>query len=924
MTPATTQHRTDTGAALRACNAAEWHQLTPQEALNALGSGPVGLNAEEARRRLVEYGFNELRFKRRSALVRFLVQFHHPLIYVLLAAATVCAALTLFTGEDMWSEVIIIMLVVVLNTIIGFVQEGKAEQALEALKRMMVAECRVLRGGEERVLATRELVPGDIVLLQSGDKVPADLRVVESKNLTADEAPLTGESQPVKKIVDPIAKPNLPPGDRRCIAFSGTFVTRGAGHGVVVATGERTEFGRIAVLMKETQAAPTPLQRKLGDFSRFLVYAILVLAALNFAMALLFGYKATYAFLASVALAVAAVPEMLPPLVTIVLALAATAMAHRKALIRKLPAAETLGCVTVVCSDKTGTLTKNQMTVTRVCCGGTEFQVGGTGYEPDGDFTPPPHEALRETLRAGRACNDSKLTRNEQDGAWTIIGDPTEGALLVAGAKAALNGAPVRLDTIPFESEQQYMATLHAGGQENVIYVKGSPERVLRLCRDQIAADGTVGPLAAAAISARAADLASQALRVLAMARKSAPLTQTKLTEDDLHGLTFLGLQGMIDPPRPEAIAAVADCKQAGIRAVMITGDHARTAQAIATQLGLQAERVLTGEQLATMPDDQLEQAVEDVSVYARVAPEHKHRIATMLQKRGHVVAMTGDGVNDAPALKAADIGIAMGITGTEVSKEASSMVLSDDNFATIVKAVEEGRHAWKNIEKAILYTLPTNGGQAVLIGGAILAAPFVPLFREALPLAPIHILWVNMADSLLLTLPLVMEPKESGLLRQPPRSPREKIANRLFFTRVGLVSAIMAAWGFLVYCVFGAPAMNGTTVDTHLVTQAQTAAFMSVMWVHLGYIFTARRIHESAFRLNPFSNRWIIIGAALTLVCQVAITYVPALQGLFRTAAFPASWWWLVAAGAIPGFFLVELEKYIRRRRSARATTVA
>jgi P-type Ca2+ transporter type 2C len=915
MIHATTRHSEPGTDSPRQAGAGEWYQLTPQEVLNALGSGPIGLSAAEARRRLAEYGYNELRFKQRSALMRFLAQFHHPLIYVLLAAAAVCTALTLLTGEEMWSEVIIIMLVVVLNTIIGFVQEGKAEQALEALKRMMVAECRVLRDGEEQVLATRELVPGDIVLLQSGDKVPADVRVLESKNLTADEAPLTGESQPVSKTTVAIPHPNLQPGDRRCLAFSGTFITRGTGQGVVVGTGERTEFGRIAVLMKETRAAPTPLQRKLADFSRFLVYAILVLAAINFAMALLFGYKASYAFLASVALAVAAVPEMLPPLVTIVLALAATAMAHRKALIRKLPAAETLGCVTVVCSDKTGTLTKNQMTVTRVSCDGRDYEVSGSGYDPRGALSPAPDAVAFETLSAGAACNDSRLARVEQDGSFSVIGDPTEGALLVAAAKAGINGQAVRLDTIPFESEQQYMATLHAGEQENVIFVKGSPERVLRLCDTERHAGG-LRPLDAAAITARAARLAGQALRVLAMARKSVPLSQTTLNESDLHGLTFLGLQGMIDPPRPEAVAAVADCKQAGIRAVMITGDHARTAQAIAEQLGLRADRVLTGEQLALMSDEQLQQEVEEVSVYARVAPEHKHRIAVQLQRGGHIVAMTGDGVNDAPALKAADIGIAMGITGTEVSKEASSMVLSDDNFATIVNAVEEGRHAWKNIEKAILYTLPTNGGQAMLIGGAILAAPFVPLFREALPLAPIHILWVNMADSLLLTLPLVMEPKEKGLLRQPPRRPREQIANRLFFERVGLVSIVLALWGFFIYYVFGAPAMHGEAADSHRIVQAQTAAFMSVMWVHLGYLFTARRIHDSAFSLNPFSNRWILVGAVLTLGCQLAITYVPALQSLFRTAAFPAQWWWLVAAGAIPGFFLVELQKLLRRRR--------
>jgi Ca2+-transporting ATPase len=907
---------------VEAAQEAPWYQLSAAEVLARLAVSPAnGLTSAKARQRLARHGYNELHFKRRSALLCFLMQFHHPLVYVLLAAAAICAVLTAATGEEMWSEVIIILLVVVLNTIIGFIQEGKAESALDALRKMMVPECRVLRDGREQVIATRELVPGDVVLLQGGDKVPADLRLFHTKNFYADEAPLTGESQPVGKNTDPVPRANLPPGDQRCMAFSGTFITRGAGQGVVVGTGERTEFGRIAVLMKETKSAPTPLQQKLASFSMFLLYAILALAAVNFVTALLFGYKAVYAFLASVALAVAAVPEMLPPLVTIVLALAATVMAHRKALIRKLPAAETLGCVTVICSDKTGTLTKNQMTVTRIYCGGTDYHIGGTGYEPRGEFgrngqplaAPLGDSTLAETLRAGYSCNDATL--KQEDGAWGIVGDPTEGALVVAAAKAALTERAARLDLIPFESDLQYMATLHASERDNVIYLKGSPERVLQMCQTQLGAAGAQ-PLDLPAITARAADMAGQALRVLAMALKHVPREHTTLSEQDLRELTFLGLQGMIDPPREEAITAVAECKLAGIRVVMITGDHARTAQAVARQLGLQAERVLTGEQLATMTDDQLHREVEQVSVYARVAPEHKYRIATQLQRRGHIVAMTGDGVNDAPALKAANIGVAMGITGTEVSKEASSMVLADDNFATIVNAVEEGRHAWNNIEKAILYTLPTNGGQALLIGGAVLAAPLVPLFKEALPLAPVHILWVNMADSVFLTLPLIMEPKEAGLLRQPPRNPGEKIANRLFFERVGLVSLVMAFWGFLVYYLFGASAVAGETKNTALIVQAQTAAFMSVIWVHLGYLFTARRVHDSAFTFSPVSNPWILLGVGLTLGCQLAITYVPFLQNLFRTAPFPIEWWGLVIAGFLPGFFAVELEKWLRRRR--------
>lgn len=895
----------------------DWYQLPIEKVFALLDSSEVGLSSEEARTRLAQYGPNELKFKRRSAWLRFLLQFHHPLIYVLLAAAALCALLSLVFGEHMWNEVAIILLVVVVNTIIGFFQEGKAEGALEALRRMMVPECRVVRDGHERVVPARELVPGDVVLLAGGDKVPADVRLFAARNLYADEAPLTGESKPVAKNPAAIARENLPPGDQHCMAFSGTFITRGAGQGIVVATGERTEFGRIAALMKQTAQPPTPLQRKLGDFSVFLVKAVLLLAALNFAMALLFGYRAVYGFLASVALAVAAVPEMLPPLVTVVLALAAAVMARRKALVRRLPAAETLGCVTVICSDKTGTLTKNQMTVVHIWAGNRDYRLSGVGYEPRGEFSvntqrldsPLADAALAKTLRAGFFCNDAKLVRDDEGG-WSIVGDPTEGALVVAAAKAGLTERLPRLDVIPFESDAQYMATLHAGEEHNVIYVKGSPEQLLRMCSG----------VDAKVVMAKAAEMAGEALRVLAMASKHVPATQKTLSETDLSGLTFLGLQGMIDPPREEAIEAIRHCKTAGIRAVMITGDHARTAQAIAAQLGIPAERVLTGEELAAMSDEQLYDAVEQVSVYARVAPEHKYRIAVQLQRRGHIVAMTGDGVNDAPALKAADIGVAMGITGTEVSKEASDMVLADDNFATIVNAVEEGRHAWKNIEKAILYTLPTNGGQALLIGGAILLAPVVKLFAVALPLAPIHILWVNMADSVFLTLPLILEPKEKGLLNEPPRDPKAKIANPLFFERVGLVSLVMAAWGFLTYYIFGAPALAGEAVDTLRLTQAQTAAFMAIMWVHVGYLFTARRVMDSALTFNPLSNPWIVAGVAVTLGCQLAITYWPWAQELFRTTAFPTAWWPFVVAGFLPGFFVVELAKWLRRRRMATA----
>jgi magnesium-transporting ATPase (P-type) len=779
----------------------------------------------------------------------------------------------------------------------------------------------VLRDGKKQVIPSRELVPGDVVLLEGGDKVPADLRLFSVKNLHMDEAALTGESVPVAKVDSHIARPNLPPGDQRCMAFSGTFATRGRGTGIVVATGEHTEFGRIAKLMKETRKITTPLMRKIAAFTRFLIFAVLALAAVNFILAVIFKYDLVYSFLASVSLAVAAIPEMLPAIVAAILALAAVAMSKRNAIIKRLPAAETLGVTTVICSDKTGTLTKNQMTVVHIYSGGKYYKVSGVGYEPRGEFilgnsgiNPAQHDQeLLKTLKAGYLANNAALTEDKAE--YSIVGDPTEGALVVSAAKAGITEKPPRLDEIPFESEQQYMATLHEEQGGNVIYVKGSPERVLRMCHHQLI-DGSIEPLRDEEISARADEMAGDALRVLGMAYKAVPKEKKLLSSDDMGELVFLGLQGMIDPPREESVEAVRQCKRAGIRPVMITGDHVQTAKAIARELGIggSGDRVLNGEELSQMSDDELYEVVERVSVYARVAPEHKLRIVKQLQRRGHIAAVTGDGVNDAPALKAADIGIAMGITGTEVSKEAADMVLADDNFASIVGAVEEGRHVWKNLQKAILYTLPTNGGQALLVIGAILAAPFIPLFALGLPLAPIQILWINLFDSVFLTLPLMMEPKEKGLLESPPRSPKEKIANRLFFTRVGLVSLVMAATGFIVYWIYGHLAISGGVNELAL-TQAQSAAFISVVLVHIGFIFTARSIFDSAFTFNPFSNKWVLWGVGITIGTNLMIVYVPVLNDLFRTAPFPIEWWPFIILAILPGFLVVELEKFLKKQ---------
>jgi P-type Ca2+ transporter type 2C len=687
----------------------------------------------------------------------------------------------------------------------------------------------------------------------------------------------------------------------------------------VVGTAENTEFGKIAKLVKGTRKIATPLQRKIAQFTKTLIIAIFILGALNLLLGYLVGFSFSYSFLATIALIVAAVPEMLPMLVTSILALSASAMAKRHALIRLLPAAETLGSTTVICSDKTGTLTKNEMTVVKLYAGGKEYSVSGAGYHPYGEFsidgttiTVLENSVLAESLKAGLFCSNATLANKE--GKYEIIGDPTEGALVVAAAKAGITQKPNRIDEIPFESDRMYMATLHESENSNLLYFKGSPEVILKMCRYQLT-DSGVEILEADRILNKAEEMAGQGLRLIGLAYKKLPSEQKMIEGKDTDELVFLGLQGMIDPPRVEVIEAIRKCTRAGIRTVMITGDHAKTAKAIAYQLGIidsPADLVLTGEELAKMNDQELYDKVNTISVYARVAPEHKLKIARQLQKRGHIVAMTGDGVNDAPALRAADIGIAMGVTGTEVSKEAASMILTDDNFASIVAAVEEGRHAWNNLEKAILYTLPTNGGQALLIMAAILLAPFVALFGMRLPLEPIQILWINLFDSVFLTMPLMMEPKEKGLLDMPPRDPKIKLANRLFFERVGLVSLVMAGTAFGIYWVFGHYSISNTDI---VINQAQTAAFMSVVLVHLGYVMTARSIHNSGFTINPFSNKWLLGGITFTIVADLLIVYLPALNSVFKTVPFPTSWWPFVLIGLPAGFFVPELEKLVRRK---------
>lgn len=897
-----------------------WYAKSPKEVMDLLDTREAGLSDVVAEQRLAEYGPNEIEFRKTPAWLRLLRQFTDPMVIILLVTATITGVLSAL-GSHMLPDTIVILSVVLLNAILGFVQEGKAEGALDALRNMMVQEALVLRDNDQRRIAARELVPGDLVVLESGDRVPADLRFIETSDLHVDESSLTGESIPVVKTIDALQGENLVPGDQKNVGFSGTYITRGTARGIVVGTGANTVFGRIADLVKSADQGLTPLQRKMKEFVRSLIGAILVVGTFNFGLGIYLGYAISYSFLGAVSLVVAAIPEMLPALVTSILALSGTVMAGRKALIRKLPAAETLGATSVICSDKTGTLTENHMTVTRVYAGGEIYAVTGVGYDIEGQFlhddeplSPRQQPALMKLLEAGFHCNNAHLSGEGG------TGDPTELALRISGAKAELVVDGIhRLVEIPFDSSAKYMAVLVDMADGRYVLVKGAPERVIAMCSSRLDAAGNATAFEAEAALSTARDFARDALRTLAFAIKPVAADRDGLTHDDLQDLCFVGLQGMIDPPRESAIQAVAQCRAAGIRTVMITGDHPDTAQAVARQLGIAAERVMTGTELTGLDDVGYREVVREVSVFARVAPEHKKAIAEALQQLDMVVAMTGDGVNDAPALKAADIGVAMGKSGTEVAKESSDMVLADDNFATIVAAVEEGRHAWNNLRKAILYTLPTNAAQALLIMGAVLMAAFIPLFSVRFVLEPVQILWVNLLDSVLLTMPLMMENKERGLLQQPPRPAGAHIIDALFLQRVVLLGLAIATPGFLIYYHFGAAAVvDGELVDALLLTQAQTAAFWAILFAHFGYVLSARSVYDSAFSFSPFSNRWLLGGIVLSLLIRFIPTLVPEAATLFRTAAFPTEWWPLILACFFPSFIAIEADKLVRRLRNS------
>ncbi len=789
-------------------------------------------------------------------------------------------------------------------------RSSRAEQAIAALAETMTTEAVVVRGQKTERLPAAELVPGDIVLLQAGSRVPADLRLVTSRDLQVTEAALTGESVPVEKGASLLIERDAVLAERRNMAYASTLVTYGVARGVVVAIGDNTEIGRISQMISSAVELETPLTRKIDHFSRVLMVAILILSAITFGIGVLRGDEVVDTLMGAIALAVGAIPEGLPAALTVTLAIGVSRMARRRAIIRHLPAVETLGSTTIICSDKTGTLTQNQMTVQELYTLGGDYRVDGVGYQPVGEITSKDpastswtsNLAVQETLKAGLLCNDSQLIQTE--GTWDIQGDPTEGALLVAAQKAGLTTAesfPARLDVLPFDSQHQFMATLHDDG---TIYVKGAAEVLLDRCSGALDPNGQVTDCSSTVFRQALESLASQGLRVLAFARQSKPDAQ-QLNFEDINDLTILGLQGMIDPPRPEAVAAIKASQLAGITVKMITGDHALTAAAIGRQIGLWQENsstVLTGAELAKLTDAELIEQAEKVNVFARVAPEQKLRLVEALQERGHVVAMTGDGVNDAPALKQANIGVAMGITGTDVSKEAADMVLTDDNFATIEAAIEEGRGVFDNLTKFIVWTLPTNLGEGMVLLAAIITG-------VALPILPIQILWINMITAGILGMALALEPKEPDLMQRKPRDPKTPILSSRLVWRIVLVSAIILVGAF---GLFEYELARGASLE-----EARTVAVNVVVFVGIFYLFNARSLTRSPFQLGFLSNPWAVGGAIVMVLIQLFFTYVPFMNQLFSSAPIPFVLWLDVLAVGLVAYVVIEVEKWLYRRLS-------
>ncbi|ADH84799.1 cation-transporting P-type ATPase [Desulfurivibrio alkaliphilus] len=891
-----------------------WHSQDTQQVLTSLEVSDRGLGADEARQRLERFGPNRLpQPERTGPLKRFLLQFHNVLIYILIAAAAGTAFL------QHWVDTGVILGVVLINAVIGFIQEGKAEQALDAIRNMLSPKAMALRDGQRRTVPAEELVPGDIVYLQAGDRVPADLRLLRTHNMRIDEAVLTGESVAVDKKTEPVEEA-ADLGDRTGMAFYGTLVAFGQGRGVVVTTGADTQIGRISTMLGEVETLTTPLLRDIAIFGRWLSVVIIALAGFTFAFGYwLRDYDLMETFLAAVSLAVAAIPEGLPAIMTITLAIGVQRMAARNAIIRRLPAVETLGSVTTICSDKTGTLTRNEMTVKSMVTADQTFEIGGVGYEPHGgfaldgqDINPDEQPVLAEALRGILLCNDAEL--QQQEGQWKLEGDPTEGSLVTAALKAGLNQKQLneffpRDDVIPFESSYKFMATLHHHheNQHRFLYLKGAPERVLAVCAQERTSDGD-REIDQDRWQQQMETIAARGQRLLAVATKEVETDHNALEFSDIEdgGLTMLALCGIIDPPRDEAIEAVQQCREAGIDVKMITGDHGVTAKAIAEELNIQtAGGVVTGQQLEQTSDEEMVQMVREVDVFARATPEHKLRLVRAIQANRQVVAMTGDGVNDAPALKRADVGIAMGIKGTEATKEVAEMVLADDNFASIAHAVEEGRTVYDNLRKAILFLLPTNGGQAFTIVAAI-------MLGLTLPLTPVQVLWVNMVTAVTLALALAFEPTEPGVMKRPPRPPETPIITGFLIWRVVFVSALLVAGTFGHFLW-----MERQEVAVEV---ARTVAINTLVMGQLFYLFNSRYILEPVCnREGLLGSRPVLIAIGVLIVLQGLFTYAPPAQFLFGTAPIGLEDWGRILAFGLLLFVLVEVEKALFKSRQTR-----
>ena len=875
-----------------------WYSVSADDALSSLSSSRNGLTPDEAKDRLERYGPNEVvREKPKGPLYYFLKQINQPLIYVLLVAA----AVTAYLNELL--DTAVILAVVIANAVIGFVQESKAGREIEEMLKFSVTTAKARRDGTPTAVPAKEIVPGDIVMLQAGDMIPADIRLTVAKDLYVDESVFTGESSAVLKRTGALADEWLVPADQVNMGFSGTLITRGRGEGVVVATGAGTKISKISLELRETKKATFPMMKKIEELAKFISFAVAAAAVFTFVIGLARDYEVIYMFRAAVALAVAAIPEGLPALVTVVLASGVSSMAKRNAIVRSLPAVEALGSTTVICSDKTGTLTMNKMTVLKLHAGGKDYEVDPPDYscirecERAGPVLVKDEPELYDALAAGMLCNDAMV----KDG--KAHGDPTETALLVAADMAGVRPSMERLDEIPFETTLGYMATLHHEVGGNVIFVKGSPESVVTKCT-LVKAGGKTQPIDRDAMFKKAHEMAGEALRVLAVAMK--PADNATLDQKDVAGLTLLGLIGMLDPPRPEAKEAIKSCHEAGIRVIMITGDHAATGAAIGKDLGLMEDltRVVTGQEIETMGDEELARAVRESNIFARTTPGHKLRITNQLVADGEVVAVTGDGVNDTPALKAANIGVAMGLSGTDAAKEAADIVLKDDNFATIVAAVEEGRDVYSTVQKVIAWAIPTNIGEAMILLLAI-------TLGIALPLMPLQILWINLVTAIALAVPLVFEPKDEGLLARPPRPPAERLVTSTLIRKFVIVSGLMVLGTFGIFYLYQD---RGETV-----TFSQTVALNTLVFFEMVYLLNSRSLTEPAVHMSLRTNRWIPVGILACFASQLLITYWGPLNHVFHTEGIGLTDWFFALAIASSAFFAIELEKSIMKSREKR-----